>query len=233
MVCVGRQRTREVGQQQQSSAKAQHRSYLGRPPRSSFSTPFSALPCFHGPSAGRATLHRSSATLLADEPITLSGANYRNKHPSASTLPCSVWGKPGREPGFLTDSWLSATAAPSFWGAGVFSFAYKYHRLLHLDPGSPPREVKDWHPVWWGPFPVPTSRLSALSGSQTWTTRLEMPDILKSDSNMRKPGQGKKHRRATIPEQKPTPSPTKASPAICICPTRLRPVVSSIIPLVL
>jgi hypothetical protein len=37
--------------------------------------------------------------------------------PPRPSLPRSVWGKPGREPGFLTDSWLPRTAAPSFWGA--------------------------------------------------------------------------------------------------------------------
>lgn len=184
MVCVGRQRTRGVNNNSHQPRPNTVRILVGH--RDKVFPPPSLL-CFHGPSAGRVTLHRSPATLVADERIALFGSNYRNKDPSAPFTALLSLGKAGAGTRIL-DRQLAA--APSFWGADAFSSAYKYHCCISILARSLSRGKEDL-PVWRGPLPVTTSRLSALSASQTSTTRLEMPHILKSKLNLKKtrPGQ--------------------------------------------
>lgn len=52
------------------------------------------------PSTARLRLSSPTSQSLYSDPTT------ETRIPPPLSLPCSVWGKPGREPGFWTDSWL-------------------------------------------------------------------------------------------------------------------------------
>lgn len=122
---------------------------------------------------------------------------------------------------------------PVFLGVQTpaFSSAYKYYSLLHLDPRSLTPTGKGRPSRLTGPASSPYISFVGFVGEADLDD--ETGDAGYPEARNMKPHviQGKKHRRATTPEQKQTtPRPP---PAICICPTRRRPVVASVIPLVL